>query len=167
MSVAKQATLRKEIGSLLKQVRFVSIDFNTQSVADVLSRAGFDETEPTCIVWEGVTNYLSPEAIDGILRQIAQAAGGSILLFTYVDRRVLEEPKIFFGAENLLSRLRSYGEPWTFGFYPEEIECYLAERKLRLVRDLSVAEVWQHTCGPSSEIRGYEFYRLASACMQR
>lgn len=167
MSIAKQATLENEIGSLQRQVRFVSIDFNTQSVADVLSRAGFDETEPSCVVWEGVTNYLSPEAIDGILRQIAQVAGGSILLFTYVDRRVLDEPKIFFGAENLLSRLCSYGEPWTFGFYPEEIECYLAERKLRLMQDLSVAEVWQHISRPGSETRGYEFYHLASACVQR
>jgi len=164
-SLAKQATLRKEIGSLPKQVRFVSIDFNTQPVRDVLSRAGFDETRPTCFVWEGVTNYLSAEAVDGVLRQIAQAAGGSILLFTYVHRRVLEEPERFFGAEKLLSRLHSYGEPWTFGLYPEEMERYLAARKLRLVRDLSVAEVWQGAGRPVSDVRGYQFYRLASACV--
>jgi len=165
MSLAKQAALREELGSLPKQVQFVSIDFNTQSVADVLSRAGFDATQPTCFVWEGVTNYLSPEAVDGILRQIAQAAGGSTLLFTYVDRRVLDQPKLFFGAEKLLSRLRSYGEPWTFGLYPEEIERYLAARGLRLVRDLSVAEVWQRAGRPGSDVRGYEFYRVASACV--
>jgi methyltransferase (TIGR00027 family) len=164
-SSAKQAALRKEIGWLPKQVQFVSIDFNTQSVADVLSRAGFDETRSTCFVWEGVTNYLSPEAVDGVLRQIAQAASGSILLFTYVDRRVLDEPKLFFGAEKLLSRLRALGEPWTFGLYPEEIERYLAARKLRLVRDLSVAEVWRRAGRPGSDMRGYEFYRLASACV--
>jgi methyltransferase (TIGR00027 family) len=165
MSLAKQAALRGELGSLPKQVQFVSIDFNTQSVADVLSRAGFDETQPTCFVWEGVTNYLSPQAVDGILRQIAQAAGGSMLLFTYVDRRVLDQPTLFFGAEKLLSRLRSYGEPWTFGLYPEEIERYLATRGLRLVRDLSVAEVWQRAGRPGCDVRGYEFYRLASACV--
>ena len=165
MSLTKQATLRGELGSLPKQVQFVSIDFNTQPVADVLSRAGFDEIQPTCFVWEGVTNYLSAEAVDGVLQQIAQAAGGSILLFTYVDRRVLDEPKLFLGAERLLSRLRSYGEPWTFGLYPEEIELYLAARGLRLVRDLSVAEVWQHAGRPGSDARGYQFYRLASACV--
>jgi len=166
-SVLKQAVLRKEIGSLPKQVKFVNINFNTQSVIDVLSRAGFDEMQRTCVVWEGVTNYLSPEAVDGIFRQIAQAAGGSVLLFTYVDRKVLDEPELFFGAEKLLSRLRSYEETWTFGFYPDEIERYLAERKLRLLQDIGVAEVWQHECRPGSEIHGYEFYRLASACVQR
>jgi methyltransferase (TIGR00027 family) len=165
MSLAKQAALRKKLGSLPKQVQFVGIDFNTQPLADVLSRAGLDETRPTCFVWEGVTNYLSPEAVDGMLRQIAQTAGGSTLLFTYVDRRVLDQPKRFFGAEKLLSRLRSYGEPWTFGLYPEEIERYLAARGLRLVRDLGVAEVWQRAGRPGSDVRGYEFYRLASACV--
>ena len=105
MSSAKQAALREKIGSLPERVQFGSIDFNTQPVGDVLGRAGFDGTRPACFVWEGVTNYLSAEAVDGILRQIGQAAGGSILLFTYVDRRVLDEPKLFFGAEKLLSRL--------------------------------------------------------------
>jgi O-methyltransferase involved in polyketide biosynthesis len=152
-------------GSLPKQVRFISIDFNAQSIVDVLSGAGFDATQSTCFVWEGVTNYLSPEAVDGALRQIAQAASGSILLFTYVDRRVLDQPKLFFGAEKLLSRLDAIGEPWTFGLYPEEIERYLAARKLRLVRDVSVAEVWQRAGRPGSNVRGYEFYRLASACV--
>lgn len=165
-SVVKQALLRQEIGSLSHQVQFVGIDFNTQSLAEVLSRAGFDQSRPACFVWEGVTNYLSPEAVDGILRQIAQAVGGSIVLFTYVHRRVLDEPELFFGAEKLLSRLRSYGEPWTFGFYPEEIEPYLAARKLRLVQDLSVREAWQHTGRPDSELQGYQFYRLAAASVQ-
>ena len=165
-SLAKQATLRKAMGSLPKQVQFVSIDFNSQSLADVLSRSGFDERQPTCFVWEGVTNYLSPEAVDSVLRQIAQAARGSVLVLTYVHRRVLDDPAQFFGAERLLSRLDSIAEAWTFGLYPEEIESYLGARRLRLMRDLGVAEVWQCAGRPGSEMHGYEFYRLASACVQ-
>ena len=46
-----------------------------------------------------------------------------------------------------------------------EIERYLAARKLRLVQDLSVAEVWLRAGRPGSDVRGYEFYRLASACV--
>jgi O-methyltransferase involved in polyketide biosynthesis len=101
--------------------------------------------------------------VDEVLRQISATASGSVLLFTYVDRRVLEQPDQFFGAQKLLSRLRSYGEPWTFGLYPEEIEQYLAARALRLKQDLSVAEVWQRAGRPATEMRGYQFYRLASA----
>jgi methyltransferase (TIGR00027 family) len=165
-SLAKQATLAKAIQSMPNRVRFIGIDFNRQSTADVLSGAGFDKTRPTCFVWEGVTNYLSAEAVDGVLRQMAQAAAGSIVLFTYIDRRALDEPASFFRAERLLSRLRAYGEPWTFGLRPEGIQQYLAARNLRLVRDLSVADVWRHAGRPGTQLHGYEFYRLAAACVQ-
>jgi methyltransferase (TIGR00027 family) len=162
-SAAKQAALPKKIGSLPEQIHFVTIDFNEQSFSDVLGSAGFDALKPTCFVWEGVTNYLSADAVDGVLRQISKAPAGSILLFTYVDRRVLDHPEQFFGAPKLLSRLRSYGEPWTFGLCPAQLEPYLAARSLRLVQDLSVAEVWQRAGRPPAEMRGYEFYRAASA----
>jgi hypothetical protein len=81
-------------------------------------------------------------------------------------RKVIDQPERFFGARNLLSRLDSIGEPWTFGLDPGEIEQYLAVGKLRLLRDLSVAEVWRQAGRPGSEVRGYEFYRLASASVE-
>jgi len=165
-SLAKQVALQKAIGSIPTQVRFIGIDFNQQSIVDVLSQAGFDNTQPACFVWEGVTNYLTAYSVDGVLREIGQAAIGSILLFTYVHRGVLERPELFFGAEKLMSRLGSYGEPWTFGLYPENLEDSLASRGLRSMIDLSVAEVWQRTGRPGSDTRGYEFYRLVAARVQ-
>jgi methyltransferase (TIGR00027 family) len=165
-SIEKQATLRTEIGALPKGVQFVNIDFNKQSVSDALRSTGFDDRRTTCFVWEGVSNYLAPEAVDGVLRQISKSASGTTLLFTYVDRKVLDHPDQFFGAQKLLARLRSYGEPWTFGLYVEEIEGYLAARKLRLVQDLSVADVWERAGRPATEVHGYEFYRVASASVQ-
>lgn len=132
-------------------------------MAEVLTQAGFDKTRPACFIWEGATNYLTAETVDSVLRQIQQAALDSILLFTYIDGGVLENPERFFGAAKLIARLQSYGEPWTFGFCPEELQAYLAARGFRLVTDLSVAEIWQRTGRSSSGTRGYEFYRLASA----
>lgn len=162
-SRAKQAALKRATGSLPKHIRFAGIDFNRQSIGDVLSQAGFDSSLPACFIWEGVTNYLSPEAVDSALRQIHQSAPSSVLIFTYVDRRVLEKPDDFFGGEKLISRLNAYGEPWTFGLRPKELADYLATRGLRLLKDIGVADVWRSTGRPATEIRGYEFYRLASA----
>jgi methyltransferase (TIGR00027 family) len=164
-SLAKRSMLRMKMGSLPKQVEFVAIDFNKQSVSNALSGAGFDAARRACFVWEGVSNYLSAEAVDDVLRQISKADAGSVLLFTYIDRRVLEQPDQFLGAQKLLSRLRSYGEPWTFGLYPEEIGEYLSARKLRLLKDVGVADVWQSEGRAPEEVRGYEFYRLASAAV--
>jgi methyltransferase (TIGR00027 family) len=163
-SHSKQAILKRARRGLPERIRYVGIDFNSQSITKVLLNAGFDNSRPACLIWEGVTNYLTPEAVDRSLRQIGEtAAKGSILLFTYVDRAVLQNPEKFFGGLRLIERLRSYGEPWTFGLDPGEVWSYLAARRLELVKDVSVSEVWQHAGRSSVESRGYEFYRLASA----
>ncbi len=166
-SLAKQAALNKALGPLTEKVRFAAIDFNCQSLIEVLRQAGFDPLRTACFIWEGVTNYLSAEAVDAVLRQIRQAATGSVLLFTYIHRAVLEQPQQFFGAEKLMRRLQSYGEPWTFGLLPEELDAYLSARGLRLMKDASVAEVWQGAGRCGSDIHGYEFYRLACARVER
>ena len=161
-SHAKQAVLRKN-GPLSNRVRFITLDFNCQSVAGVLAQAGFDYTQPACFVWEGVTNYLSAEAIDHVLRQVQETAPGSTLIFTYIDRAVLDNPHRFFGAAKLIARLKSYGEPWTFGFFPEQLSAYLAARGFQLLNNLSVADVWRRAGKSDAQTRGYEFYWLASA----
>ena len=161
-SLAKQAALANAARPA-RQIRYAGIDFGSQSVAEVLMQAGFDQTQPTCFIWEGVTNYLTAEDVDRALRQIRQSAGDSILLFTYIDRAVLDHPERFLGAAKLLARVASYGEPWTFGLRPEELKPYLAARGFELVKDTGVAEVWQRTGRPRPGPRGYEFYRLAAA----
>jgi methyltransferase (TIGR00027 family) len=166
-SRVKQAVLHQEIAKSSKHVRFVPIDFNRQSLSEVLAQPDFDTRRPACFVWEGVTNYLTAEAVDGVLRQIAQAAPGSVLLFTYIHRDAMDRPETFFGAKKLKSKLQSYGEPWTFGLDPEEVKEYLAARGLRLIKDFSVAEIWQRAGRSNSGTRGYEFYRLALCAMQR
>jgi methyltransferase (TIGR00027 family) len=162
-SRAKQAILQQRFGTLPKHVRFVEIDINKQSLTDALNHAGFDNARSACFIWEGVTNYLAAEAVDDTLRQIALAAPGSILLFTYIHRDVLDQPLRFFGAEKVMSRLQSYGEPWTFGLHPEEVPGYFAGRGLSLTKDLSAPEVLQRFGRYDSHRPGYDFYRLASA----
>jgi methyltransferase (TIGR00027 family) len=163
-SLSKQAILKSARRGLPERIRYIGIDFNRQSIAEVLLDAGFDNSRPACLIWEGVTNYLTAEAVDRTLRQIGEtAAEGSILLFTYIDRAVLASPEKFFGARRLIERLRSYGEPWTFGLDPGEVGSYLATRSFELLKDVGVSDVWQRAGRSSLEPHGYEFYRLASA----
>ena len=161
-SLVKQAALKKN-GPLPVHVRFLTLDFNQQSVAEVLAQAGFDTMQPACFVWEGVTNYLTAEAVDSMLRQIRQSVSRSVLLFTYIDRGVLDNPERYFGAAKLMARLASYGEPWTFGIRPEQLAAYLAARGFQLAKNLSVADVWRRAGRSSAGTCGYEFYWLASA----
>jgi methyltransferase (TIGR00027 family) len=162
-SSVKQSAVRNVAPLPREHVRYVGIDFSRQSVSEVLVQAGFDRTQPACFIWEGVTNYLAAEAIDSTFHRIRQTASGNILLFTYIDRAVLDAPEQFFGAAKLMARLQRYGEPWTFGWRPAELPPYLAARGFEVVKDLSVAEVWRGTGRSTAGTRGYEFYRLATA----
>ena len=163
-SVAKRTILKSAYRTPPERIRYLEIDFNRQSIAEVLLRGGYDITRPACWIWEGVTNYLTEDAVDRSLRQIANtSAAGSILLFTYVERAVLNHPENYFGAPKLMARLQSYGEPWTFGLHPDEVAAYVAKRGFRLLKNVGVKEVWQRTGRSATGTRGYEFYRLASA----
>ncbi len=163
-SSAKQAALKSVQPRLPERVRYIGVDFNRQSIREVLLSAGFDTSRSACWIWEGVTNYLTGEAVDGALRQIAEtSAGGSILLFTYVERAVLDDPSRYDGAAKLTARLKSYGEPWTFGLDPRDVRSFLAARRFELLKDVNVAEIWQHSGRSCLGARGYEFYRVASA----
>jgi methyltransferase (TIGR00027 family) len=142
----------------------VEIDFSSDVVLDTLERAGFDRTERTVFVWEGVMHYLTAEAADATLREVAEAAHGSRLIFTYVHRGVIDGSVDFEADERLRSKVAGVGEPWTFGLDPAELSDYLAERGLRLLSDEGADDYRRRLLGDAPRnVRGYGFYRLAVA----
>lgn len=161
-AAAKRATLESLGRTAGDRVQYVAVDFNRESVAERLLAAGFDGAQPSCWIWEGVTNYLTPEAVDGTLREIRATTDSGVLLFTYIERAVLDHPERFAGAAKLIARLQSYGEPWTFGLDPAGIREYLGGHGFGLLEDRSAAEVWRAAGRPGMQSRGYEFYRLAA-----
>jgi methyltransferase (TIGR00027 family) len=82
----KLAGLRRIFGGRLPaHVTFVPVDFNTQSLQVRLLECGYDPALRTLFIWEGVTQYLQPEAVDATLAFIAQHSGpGSTVVFDYV-----------------------------------------------------------------------------------
>jgi methyltransferase (TIGR00027 family) len=104
-STAKRRLVGAALGAVPRHVHFVTLDFNTEPLPNTMSAAGFDPTRRTLFVWEGVTNYLVEEAVEVTLRWCASAAGGSAVVFTYVDRHVLDAPEAFAGTPSSLRRL--------------------------------------------------------------
>src|SRR5207253_10743350 len=82
-----QAYKRERLGALkpaAKQVDFVPVDFEADSLEASLLRAGHDAAAPTAWVWEGVVMYLTPEAVRSTLKAIAaRSAPGSTLIVNY------------------------------------------------------------------------------------
>jgi methyltransferase (TIGR00027 family) len=163
-SAAKQDVVLRTLGKKPVHVAFIAVDFNCQTLDEVLNSSGLDLARPVFFLWEGVTNYLTAEAVDATFRYVATAAPGSGILFTYVHSDVLKPKAAFAGLEAVQHLLDNASEPWTFGFDPAELPAYLAARGLRLVSDLGAVDYRACTMGETgARSVGYEFYRAAVA----
>lgn len=161
-SAHKVDVLRSAMGRLPGNVTFHQLDFNKESLDDMLTWNPIDLTIPTVVIWEGVTNYLSPSAVENVFRFVSRFAGGSYIIFTYVHRLVLDNPQSFYGAEKLLIDLEKIEEGWTFGFRPDEVKGYLNGHNWALLEDKGATE-YRRKYLPHNTERGYEFYRVAFA----
>jgi methyltransferase (TIGR00027 family) len=162
---SKKERLAPILGSLPPHVTFVAIDFDRERLDDVMARAGLRADASTFFLWEGVTNYLSAEAVDATVRCIARAAApGSELLFTYVHRGILDGSVGFEGAHAGTATVRRAGEPFTFGLEPAAVPAYLAARGLELVEDVGAPEYRARYLRPlGRDMKLWEFYRAARA----
>jgi methyltransferase (TIGR00027 family) len=147
-----------------RDVHYVAVDFGKDDLAAALASAGWDRTCASMFVWEGVTNYLTEAAVAKVLTVVGEAAPGTVLLFTYVHRGVIDGTARFEGADDLLRNVRRLGEPWTFGLHPDEVRDFLVRFGLELEEDLGADDYRRrYLGGDSRELRGYAFYRLAVA----
>ena len=94
-------------------VRFVSANFLTDNWLDNLVKAGFDPRKSTFFLWEGVTYYLSREAMEKTFRMIATSAPGSVVVFDYgTDANIKAHRKLLGLLHKAL--LKAVREPQTF-----------------------------------------------------
>ena len=145
-------------------VASVALDFDRGRLPDALAAAGFDPRRRATVVWEGVTNYLTADAVRSVLAWVGTLGIGSNLIFTYVHQGVLADPASFEGAARILAAVASRGEPWTFGFIPHALPRCLQAHGLRLEEDLGADDYRARYFGPKArKMRGYGFYRAALA----
>jgi methyltransferase (TIGR00027 family) len=159
--------LKEALGQLPSNVSYFQTDFNKQSLEDLASEHHLNVNIPTTVIWEGVTNYLTQQAVDNMLEFVKKFAIGSYIIFTYINKLVFDNPQSFMGTGKVFKNLRKNEECWTLGFKPEELSGYLARFHLVLLEDLGAAEYRGRYMPDRKEIsKGYEFYRVALAIRQ-
>jgi methyltransferase (TIGR00027 family) len=134
-------------------VHYLPVDLTRERLTD----AGIPRRRTT-VIWEGVTNYLTEDAVDRTLRDLtAVVKEGSTIILTYVDRAALGEDTTWH------REVAKVGEPWTFGLHPADVPDYLAARGMDLRGDLSTkdAATRYHRHEPAAE-----FYRIAWAVVR-
>ena len=124
---------RRGVG-LPEEIVFVSIDFNRQSLSEVLLAAGYQGNERSLFLWEGVTMYLTSDAVDSTLAFIRDSgAEGSMVVFDYIYASVLRRENRYYGEKEIFERVSKAGEGWTFGIEEGAIEEFLSERGFRII----------------------------------
>jgi methyltransferase (TIGR00027 family) len=134
--------VRAIFGELPGHVRYVPVDFNTQSLADCLHAAGFAPGGRTLFIWQGVSMYLSGAAVDATLDFVAHQSGpGSAIVFDYVYQAVLDgvQPHSEVGGMRRYRRL--LGEGLTFGIPEGAAEGFMTARGFQPVKDVNAADL--------------------------
>ena len=65
-------------------VTFVEVDFAVDSWFDKLRERGYNDSLPTCFLWEGVMMYLPREVAESTFKHVASCGKGSIIAFDYL-----------------------------------------------------------------------------------
>jgi methyltransferase (TIGR00027 family) len=119
-------------------LHFGSVDFERESVADVLARLPFRPDRPAVFAWLGVTMYLTRTAIEATWRALATvAARGSEVVFDFIHPGALSGP----AARPRLERARAIGEPIMTGLDPTTLGADLAAGGWALLEMLDAAEI--------------------------
>ncbi|MBN2677452.1 MAG: SAM-dependent methyltransferase [Anaerolineaceae bacterium] len=133
---------RKKDIPIPRELVFVPIDFDRQDIHNVLSRAGYKQDLTTLFIWEGVSMYLTAQAVDNTLEFIrSHAAPGSRLAFDYIHASVLRCENRYYGEKGIFDTIHKTGEGWTFGVEDGEIEPFLAARGFNCAKHFTSSDL--------------------------
>lgn len=145
------------------EVRFVAVDFERDRLDERLDGAGHDPTRPTAWIWEGVTPYLDPIAIETSMRDVAErSAPRSRLLVSYAVPQLLPDR---LGALDPLvaAGFAALGEPLPGTIPTERFADLLAAHGFAVLEDTGNREWAQRHPGSARMARLFSAERLAVA----
>ena len=127
----KQARIARAEWHIPENLTFVPVDFAKDSLSERLVESGFDKGQETLFSWLGVTYYLSVEAIDKTLSEIADlSAEGSALVFDCPDEGFFSAPEK--RVQNTIMMAKAGGEPMQSSFSYAELEKLLGRHGFRI-----------------------------------
>ncbi len=135
----KKKKIAQHFGGLPGHVTYIPIDFDTQSLESVLAGTSFNRSIPTVFIWEGVTQYISEEAVRRTLAYVGTCAPGSSIVFTYVLKSIIERRSNIPNADKMMDTVAKQS-PWVFGLEPSEMQAYLQPFHLALLADVGNAD---------------------------
>ena len=151
VSDIKLSKLPKDLPNL-ENITYVNVDFSYQSLSEQLLTAGFDQTKSTIITLEGVSQYITKEAVSSTIQELSLITkdARSIFFMSYVDELLNKDPEACFGKgypnpskkANLIQTLSAkVGEPWISFYRDEEVESILAENGYAIKENVTLEDL--------------------------
>lgn len=142
----KAATVRRALGGLPRSVRLVALDFERDDLLTALAEHGWRPGYRTFFVWEGVTQYLTEQAVRATLEGLRPVPPGSRLVFTYVRPDFIDGSNRYGVPALSRRRLRQL---WHFGLRTEEVAEFLADYGWRLIEQAGPRELVERYVKPT------------------
>jgi methyltransferase (TIGR00027 family) len=120
---------------------FVAVDFEKDTLAEGLRRAGFCIDQPAYFSWLGVTMYLSTQAVLETLKFVASLPKGSAITFDYRVAPSLLNPRERMLGESIAKIIAEQGEPWKSHFEPDALHKALQDMGFRTTVDVGPEEL--------------------------
>ena len=126
-----------------ENLKFISINFNKESLSKKLDEVEFDKNKNSLFLLEGITMYLNQESIDNLFNLINKYSGeNSLIVFDYVSASMVlrentyNDPKI----KKHYQFLAKAGEKPSFTI-DGHIQDFLAKYNLHLIDELDSARL--------------------------
>jgi len=143
----KKRKLQKYLGQLPANLTYLPMDFDAQSLEEVFSGTTLDASKPAVFIWEAVTQYVSEQAVRRTLAFVGKSASGSILLFTYVLRSVIERRSEIPDADRLMDVVAKQSA-WVFGLDPAQVAQFIQPHHLVLAEEVGNANYQERYLKP-------------------
>ena len=129
--------VNKILGDLPRHVVYVPVDFNQETLHKLLD-LGYDKQRQTLFVWEGVTYYLTAEAVDSTLAFVLAHSGqGSSIIFDYVYASALTAAHKRGEVTRMQRYSRFTGEGLVFGIEEGQVEAFLLARGYTQIQNVT------------------------------
>ena len=135
-----------------QNVTYVSIDFNNQTLKDQLLKAGFNSKKSTIYTLEGVSQYISKQALNSTLKELAylNQNSSSKIFISYVNKTLMKDSKECFGigyskpekaVKFITNSAEKMGEPWISFYSAKEIEGLLFQNSFTLIENKTLDDL--------------------------
>ena len=153
----KRAKLPTELAKA-NHITYVSIDFNKETLSDQLLKAGFDPAKSAIFTLEGVSQYITKEAVQSTLSEVSMLMKADVVFYmSYVKQALLDNPELCFGkgysnpekkAETVMNLSARVGEPWISFYTEKEIVKLMAEFSFTIVANNTLGDLNEAYFGP-------------------